>query len=575
MTPETELQTAGGAPTRDATDRLDVVVRLATECGNDRVAADARQLVERVAGGRFFVACVGQFKRGKSTLLNALVGLPILPTGVVPVTTAVTVLRAGPRAAARVRFRDGHEMPIQPGQIGDYVTEAQNPGNEKRVATVEVEVPNDLLASGMCLVDTPGLGSVFAANTEVTRAFIPHIDAALVVLGADPPISSEELNIIGEVGQQVSHLVFVINKADRLPAEETREATSFAQRIVAKRLDRRVGDFFVVSATERAAGAVSRDWPRLEDALRELTRQSSVVVGAAAARGVHRLGRQLLIDLASRREALVTPLEQSERRLEQLQRAAGAASETMRELSARFGVEQAELSATFRGVRGTFLADALPFARQRLAAALFQERATNGRTSRARAMEIAFEVASEIVRAWQNEVEPRAETMYQRAMARFVQLANEFVARLGASAAGFENVDEVPEEFGFRTRGEFFFTSMITLTSAGPVEWLLDRLVPAAWRQGAIDRSAALYLERLITTNSARVANDLSERVLESRRRLEDDIRGRLRALVENAERAIVNARAQLDAGEDAVRAELARIDALKTEVASVVGASE
>src|SRR5207244_12572453 len=72
-----------------------------------------------------------------------------------------------------------------------YVTEEHNHENVKGVAVVEVFLPAPLLARGLCLVDTPGIGSTFAANSEVTRAFVPHIDAALVVLGADPPISGD------------------------------------------------------------------------------------------------------------------------------------------------------------------------------------------------------------------------------------------------------------------------------------------------------------------------------------------------------------------------------------------------
>jgi ABC-type uncharacterized transport system ATPase component len=64
--------------------------RLAAELGAESAAEEAAALAERIAEGRFHVACVGQFKRGKSTLLNALVGAPILPSGVVPVTAVVT-----------------------------------------------------------------------------------------------------------------------------------------------------------------------------------------------------------------------------------------------------------------------------------------------------------------------------------------------------------------------------------------------------------------------------------------------------------------------------------------------------
>src|SRR5581483_12456766 len=138
------------------------LVQLAERAEASMIAVDARALAERVAEGRFYVACVGQFKRGKSTLFNALVGRAVLPVGVAPVTSAVTILRYGDRPTARVRFVAGHAQQIDPAAIAEYVAEDANPENQKGVAAVEVFVPSTLLASGICLVDTPGIGSVFA-----------------------------------------------------------------------------------------------------------------------------------------------------------------------------------------------------------------------------------------------------------------------------------------------------------------------------------------------------------------------------------------------------------------------------
>ena len=89
------------AQTTDAR-ALGELANMAEELGEGAIAADVRQLVARINEGRFFVACVGQFKRGKSTLLGALVGEPILPMGVVPVTAVPTVLRYGSQRTARV-----------------------------------------------------------------------------------------------------------------------------------------------------------------------------------------------------------------------------------------------------------------------------------------------------------------------------------------------------------------------------------------------------------------------------------------------------------------------------------------
>lgn len=166
---------------------LDRLAKIAEELGESSICADVWQLVERINEGRFFVACVGQFKRGKSTLLDALVGEPILPTGVVPVTAVPTVLRYGSQRTARVLIGEKWRT-IRPVDLPQYVSEECNPENSKQVAGVEVFLPSPLLASGMCLVDTPGIGSVFSGNTETTKDFIPQVDAAMLVVGADPPL---------------------------------------------------------------------------------------------------------------------------------------------------------------------------------------------------------------------------------------------------------------------------------------------------------------------------------------------------------------------------------------------------
>src|SRR5580658_484483 len=242
------------------------LAELADEFDAKQVAADARSVAERVSEGRFYVACIGQFKRGKSSVLNALVGASVLPTGVVPVTTVPTIVRYGSHAAARVRFEAsaGGWTDIPVNTVDEYVSEEKNPENAKHVAALEIFVPSPLLATGMCFVDTPGLGSVFTGNTAATQAFIPHIDAALVVIGADPPLAGEELTLVEAVGQHVHDLVVVLNKADRTTPEEKAAAADFADRQLQKRLQRGVGPILEVSATERIDNrGPERDWRKL------------------------------------------------------------------------------------------------------------------------------------------------------------------------------------------------------------------------------------------------------------------------------------------------------------------------
>ncbi len=543
---------------------LQTLAGVAAEAGADRLARDASDLAQRIARGRFFVACVGQFKRGKSTLLNALVGREILPTGVLPVTTVVTILRYGPAPGAQVRLADGRQFPVAPEALAEFVSETNNPENRKGVAFVEVTVDSPLLASGMCLVDTPGLGSVFAANAETTRAFVPQIDAALVVLGTDPPISGEELALVEQVAAQVDHLVLVLNKCDRVNDGESLEAAAFTSRIVEHRVRRGACPVYRVSALEQASGSTTRDWPRLEEALEALAGKSAAVVEAATARGLARLARTLLRELDEQRAALVQPLEQTERRLAALHRTITEADCALRELAARMRVEQVALAERFAALRRQFLSEQGTEARAELERIARAEPRLPGSSCRARVIELAHEVASRRVATWVREIEPQAEALYGDAVARFVVLANDFVVRLGpADSAGSLAPDPFVVERGFSQDARFFFTSLLTVAAPGFWAWALDRVTPRGALLRSSVRQACGYLDRLMTTNSARMANDLTARVEESQRRLTAEIRARISYLVESAERALARARVLHASGEEAVKSELVKIDGL------------
>ena len=272
----------------------------------EHIVADARSLSERLSDGRFYVACIRQFKRGKSSVLNALVCNSVLPTGVVPVTTVPTVVRYGVSIFARIRFDSGAWTTIPVETLDQYVSEEKNPENSKHVTGLEVFVPSALLATGMCFVDTPGLGSVFTGNTEATREFIPHIDAALVVIGADPPLTGEELALVEAISKHTQEVIVVLNKADRTTDTERHEAIDFAREHLEKRLHRPLDSVFEISAAERLEhSSTGRDWNKLVHALTGLVDNSAQrLIRSAGERGLKRIGEQLLTMIFAEREAL-------------------------------------------------------------------------------------------------------------------------------------------------------------------------------------------------------------------------------------------------------------------------------
>jgi len=217
-------------------------IALVRELG-DEFSGDARRLAEltgRLAQGRFHLAVLGQFKRGKSTLLNALLGEPVLPTAVVPLTAIPTFVRPGEALAARVHFLDQRkpqDAEVQTaGQLGEFlagfVTETGNPKNTLGVAQVEVFHPAELLGKGVVLIDTPGIGSTFRHNTEATLNFLPQCDAALFLVSADPPITEVEVEFLRQVRSKVPRLFFILNKVDYLSDDDRQAALEFLRKVL-------------------------------------------------------------------------------------------------------------------------------------------------------------------------------------------------------------------------------------------------------------------------------------------------------------------------------------------------------
>jgi GTP-binding protein EngB required for normal cell division len=181
------------------------------------------------------VAVLGQFKSGKSSLLNAVLGEAVFPVGAVPVTAAVTRAAAGPGRVVRVTYQDGSAEEVSPGRLAESVTEAGNPGNRRQVAVVDVFTPALADLPGVRLVDTPGLGSVHAHNTEATRAWMPHVGVALVTVGAERPLADEDRRLVAEALEIAPRVAVVLTKVDLLSDADLAEVTAFLDRALRDR----------------------------------------------------------------------------------------------------------------------------------------------------------------------------------------------------------------------------------------------------------------------------------------------------------------------------------------------------
>jgi GTP-binding protein EngB required for normal cell division len=203
-----------------------------TAWGTQRDREQLTALLDRLDAERLRVLVAGEAKRGKSTLVNALLGRDLLPSGVTPLTAVTTTVRYGDDERAEVRFLDGHEGKYPLAALPDLVTERGNPGNRRQIADVTVYVTAPVLQGGVELVDTPGTGSVFEWDTQAAYEALESMDAAVFVLTADPPVSATERDLLGRVTGLSVTTFAVLNKADHLDEPGLAEAVEFTRRVL-------------------------------------------------------------------------------------------------------------------------------------------------------------------------------------------------------------------------------------------------------------------------------------------------------------------------------------------------------
>ncbi len=223
------------AAARDELHLLRELERIISAHGLTELRAPLEVLVERAASPRFEIAVFGRVSSGKSSLLNWWLGRPLLPTGVTPVTAVPTRIVHGDTARASVRTASGLlDVPLE--QLEAYVTERGNPGNSKRILDLLIEVPAERLLGGICLVDTPGLGSLATAGAAQTLEYLPRCDLGILLVEAGAPVSTEDVDVARAIVDSGSDLLLVASKADQLSSDDLEQAVAYVREQFQSRL---------------------------------------------------------------------------------------------------------------------------------------------------------------------------------------------------------------------------------------------------------------------------------------------------------------------------------------------------
>lgn len=218
---------------------------------------------QRLVENTYKVLVVGEAKRGKSSFINALIGRDILPTNVRVTTSQVFDVRPAGREAYRLRFEDDSRREITLDDLpryGSQVSEdaGERPRLDQIIRWIEVDTPGiRFLPDGVSLLDTPGLGALYAAHAQITQRFVPKAEAVIFVLDSEKPIVQSEIEFIETILGETSDIFFIQTKIDLYDEESWQDIQRRNQEILEENFKDRLTDTRVwpISSTLLLAAA--------------------------------------------------------------------------------------------------------------------------------------------------------------------------------------------------------------------------------------------------------------------------------------------------------------------------------
>lgn len=204
---------------RDLAALLDATADEATAAGRHDLADRVRRAARRHGDRELKVLVVGEFKQGKSTLVNALLNATVCGVADDVSTVVPTLVRHGAELSATVEYHDEHATPTTMAldQARALGTEQGNPGNRNGIRSIEVTVPRKLLEPGLVIVDTPGVGGLESTHGAATAAALSMAEAVLFVSDASQALTESEMEFLRTARSRCPNVVLVQTKTDIHP----------------------------------------------------------------------------------------------------------------------------------------------------------------------------------------------------------------------------------------------------------------------------------------------------------------------------------------------------------------------
>jgi GTP-binding protein EngB required for normal cell division len=214
--------------------KLETVI---TEHGLVEFRSTLSMILDRLEDNSFEIAIFGRVSSGKSSLLNAILETDVLPVGVTPITAVPTRLAYAESPSVNVWFANRPPERYEISLLPEFVAEQLNPGNEKHVTRIVVQLGSPRLRDGITFVDTPGLGSLATRGAAETLAYLPRCDLGVVLIDAGSTLTPDDLQTIQILYDATIPATVLLSKADLLTAQEQSRVIEYVKDHIRKELN--------------------------------------------------------------------------------------------------------------------------------------------------------------------------------------------------------------------------------------------------------------------------------------------------------------------------------------------------
>lgn len=524
---------------------LSLLTACDSEAGKSALHDKLLTLQQKLSSNRFHLAVLGQMKRGKSSFINALLGAEVLPTGVLPVTAAITEIKYGASPEATILYSTGQSENIRITQLADYITEAGKPRNEKQVGAVEVRYPSHFLKANIVLIDTPGIGSTHAHNTRTTEGYLEKVDAAIVVLSVDPPITQVESDFLERIKDDIPKFFFVLNKIDLATPAEISSISRFLLDELENRLQFELPELFPLSARQAftskqyaedisSANGLKEFEERL---LRFLSKEKERVLIRSIALDLITIARTMRFAMTIGIRAMEMGFEELTAKGQTLHQLIAQAELELRELQVLLRQRTADILAQVEGDLSYHVESTVPDLRLRLTVFATQHPKETGNRLGRILEEFLMQAVDEVFRKWRVQEDARIGAELHSLSHRFVAQINGILDRLQQAASA---LFEIPvEEFSIACDLDveshlYYMVDPIFYSLDSFLLWLPRFLLrPVIFRK--VDRGLFSILDR----NAGRIRYDYVERLEKSMSKFDKELHAAVSTVTESLKSAL------------------------------------